>query len=166
MGILYFLDYFLTPITSATVISVHAKAHYGRAKITQWWECSPPRKWGLGSNTGIDTITWVALCSLHWNIIFSRLFNTYYFCNSYFCTCESALFAPRDFSPGALVFPFPFSLNISRFQFNHEWQTKNQNVDVPPLNHYLFGMVRLNLRKAYLALLSYLCTCMSSVQRM
>ena len=36
MGILYFLDYFLTPITSATVISVHAKAHYGRAKITQW----------------------------------------------------------------------------------------------------------------------------------
>ena len=105
MGISYFLDYFLTPITSATVISVHAKAHYGRAKITQWWECSPPRKWGLGSNTGIDTITRVALCSLHWNIIFSRLFNTYYFCNSYFCTCESTLFAPRDFSSGALVFP-------------------------------------------------------------
>ena len=109
MGILYFLDYFLTPITSATVISVHAKAHYGRAKITQWWECLPPRKWGLGSKTGIDTITWVALCSLHWNIIFSRLFNTYYFCNSYFCTCESAL---REiflqvlwFS--LLVFPFP-----------------------------------------------------------
>ena len=118
MGILYFLDYFLTPITSATVISVHAKAHYGRAKITQWWECSPPRKWGLGSNTGIDTITWVALCSLHWNIIFSRLFNTYYFCNSYFCTCKSALFAPRDFSPGALVFPsgFPFSLLSQHFQ--------------------------------------------------
>ena len=56
MGISYFLDYFLTPITSATVISVHAKAHYGRAKITQWWECLPPRKWGLGSNPGIDTI--------------------------------------------------------------------------------------------------------------
>lgn len=106
MGILYFLDYFLR-ITSATVISVHAKAHSLLREI-------------------FLQVLWFSL----------------------------------------LVFPFPFSLNISRFQFNQEWQTKNQNVDVPPLNHYLFSMVRLNLRKAYLALLSYLCTGMSSVQRM
>ena len=82
MGISYFL-YYLTHTISATVISVHAKAHYGRAKITQCGEiCSPPRKCGLGgSNPGIDSIRGLSLLLV--------------------------LFAPRGFSLGTLVFPSP-----------------------------------------------------------
>ena len=176
----------------------------------RWWECSPPRKCGLGSNPGIETIRGLLFAQrgfslqcakkvvsdspglvdfaiglvnsvsfnlpdrqvkffkefkLQKNCEINLLIKTFLglveimfglvninFSLPEWQAEEMTFFAPCSRCSG---FPFSSKTNISRLQFNQEWQTKNQNVDVLPLNRYLFSMVRLNLRKAYLALLSY-----------
>ena len=48
------------------------------------------------------------------------------------------VFAPRGFSPGCSgLFGLSLNTNISKFQFDQEWQTKNHCVDVLPLNRCL-----------------------------